>query len=159
PAGNEPGQRRNGADMGIMGIPGDESRECSGSMKNMVDSEKEFVTEGWVCSGDSGGGAFEQSSFEAGAPYVLGALSRGPQTDEECLAAIYTRTDAHAEMILAAGLKAAAEGGYEEPGWLKPASDDSTQAVGTVECDGEICTDVSATDPIEEPKTIKKTTT
>lgn len=156
PTANDSGQRRMRQDIGILCIPGDESRECSGSMKNMVDSEKEFVTEGWVCSGDSGGGAFEQSSYEAGAPYVLGALSRGPQTDEECLAAIYTRTDAHAEMIIAAGLKAAAEGGYAEPVWLKPASAEADPT--GVECDGDTCTDIAATEPTEEPKTITKTT-
>ena len=42
----------------------------------MADSDKEFVTEGWVCSGDSGGGAFDQHSFTAGTPFVLGALGR-----------------------------------------------------------------------------------
>lgn len=157
PTANDSGQRRKREDIEIMCIPGDDSRECSGSMASMVDSDKEFVTEGWVCSGDSGGGAFEQSSFAAGTPYVLGALSRGPQTDEECLAAIYTRTDAHAEMIIAAGVKAAAEGGYEEPGWVKPASADADPT--GVECEGDTCTDIAATEPTEEPKTIKKTTT
>jgi MYXO-CTERM domain-containing protein len=157
PTANDSGQRRMREDIGILCIPGDKSRECSGSMKNMVDSDKEFVTEGWVCSGDSGGGAFEQGSYDVGAPYVLGALSRGPQTDEECLAAIYTRTDAHAEMIIAAGVKAASEGGYDEPGWLKPASAEADPT--GVECDGETCTDIAATDPTDEPTTIKKTTT
>jgi secreted trypsin-like serine protease len=134
PTANDSGQRRKREDIGILCIPGDKSRECSGSMKNMVDSDKEFVTEGWVCSGDSGGGAFEQGSFDAGSPYVLGALSRGPQTDEECLAAIYTRTDAHADMIIAAGLKAAEQGGYDAPNWVKPASAEADPT--GVECDG-----------------------
>lgn len=156
PTANDSGQRRKREDIGILCIPGDTSRECSGSMKNMVDSDKEFVTEGWVCSGDSGGGAFEQSSFDAGTPYVLGALSRGPQTDEECLAAIYTRTDAHAEMIIAAGIKASSEGGYEQPGWVRPASAEADPT--GVECEGETCTDIAATEPTDEPKTITKTT-
>lgn len=157
PTANDSGQRRKREDIGILCIPGDKSRECSGSMKNMVDSDKEFVTEGWVCSGDSGGGAFEQSSFDNGNPFVLGALSRGPQTDEECLAAIYTRTDAHADMIIAAGLKAAEKGGYDPPAWVKPASADADPAVSG--CQGETCTDVAATEPGEAPATITKTTT
>jgi MYXO-CTERM domain-containing protein len=157
PTANDSGQRRKREDIGILCIPGDSSRECTGAMKNMVDSDKEFVTEGWVCSGDSGGGAFEQNSYEAGTPYVLGALSRGPQTEEECLAAIYTRTDAHAEMIIAAGVKAAEQGGYEQPGWLHPESVDADPT--GVECVGETCTDVAATEPVEgEQKTITKTT-
>jgi MYXO-CTERM domain-containing protein len=155
PTANDSGQRRKREDIGILCIPGDSSRECSGSMQNMVDSDKEFVTEGWVCSGDSGGGAFEQVSFDNGAPYVLGALSRGPQTDEECLAAIYTRTDAHAEMIIAAGLKAAEEGGYDAPTWVKPESAQTDPASG---CEGETCTDIAATEPTDEPKTVTKTT-
>src|SRR5690606_30458160 len=98
-----------------------ENLACDGRLGQLIDSDAEFVTEGWVCSGDSGGGAFDQRSFDDGAPYVLGALSRGPQTESRCLAAIYTRTDAHAEMIVGAGLKAAEEGGYDAPEWTKPA--------------------------------------
>lgn len=157
PTANDSGQRRKREDIGILCIPGDSTRECSGSMRNMVDSDKEFVTEGWVCSGDSGGGAFEQTSFDNGTPYVLGALSRGPQTDEECLAAIYTRTDAHAEMIISAGIKAAQEGGYDEPTWVKPASVEADPAA--TECADDTCTDVAATEPAEAPKTTKTTTT
>ena len=156
PTANDSGQRRVREDIGILCIPGDSSRECKGSMKNMVDSDKEFVTEGWVCSGDSGGGAFEQTSYDQGAPYGLGALSRGPQTYEECLAAIYTRTDAHAEMIIAAGLKAAEQGGYDAPNWVKPASAETDPAAAG--CEGETCTDIAATEPTEEPKTVTKTT-
>jgi len=156
PTANDSGQRRKREDINILCIPGDSSRECTGGMKNMVDSDKEFVTEGWVCSGDSGSGAFEQNSFEAGHPYVLGALSRGPQTDEECLAAIYTRTDAHADMIVNAGVKAANEGGYDAPEWTKPASADATAKPG---CEGDTCTDTSATEPAgDEPQTTTKTT-
>ena len=60
-------------------------------------------------------GAFDQTTFEAGEPYVLGTLSRGPQTEDQCLAAIYTRTDAHSDMIIAAGKST-----QSEPVPLKP---------------------------------------
>jgi MYXO-CTERM domain-containing protein len=159
PTADDSGQRRKREDIEILCIPGDKQLECDGRLASYVDSDKEFVTEGWVCSGDSGGGAFDQFGFDKGTPYVLGALSRGPQTDEQCLAAIYTRTDAHAEMIIAAGVKAASQGGYEEPGWLSPesATVDPDDGLG-VTCEGDICTDTSATDPAEGT-TITRTTT
>ncbi|HVJ94909.1 MAG TPA: trypsin-like serine protease [Labilithrix sp.] len=159
PSARDSGIRRIREEIDIVCVPGDEMYDCKrGMYASMVDSDKEFVTEGYVCSGDSGGGAFEQRSFKAGAPYVLGALSRGPQTESKCLAAIYSRTDAHAEMIIAAGKKAAAEGGYTEPQWLSPPSvePEAEPETGTV-CEGEICTSTDATEP--GPVVIRKTTT
>ncbi len=158
PSANDSGQRRKREDIEIVCIPGDKAKEC-GQYASYVDSDKEFVTEGWVCSGDSGSGAFEQSSFDEGKAYVLGTLSRGPQTASECLAAIYTRTDAHAEMIVAAGVKAASQGGYEEPEWVKPASTEPAPTPGTTTCEGETCTDVSETAPAEDAPAVTKTTT
>lgn len=158
PSANDSGQRRKREDIEILCIPGDTTKECSGKYASYVDSDKEFVTEGWVCSGDSGSGAFEQSSFDKGEAYVLGTLSRGPQTESECLAAIYTRTDAHAEMIIAAGVKAASEGGYEEPSWVKPASAEPAPTPG-VTCEGDTCTDVSETAPATDAPVVTKTTT
>jgi uncharacterized protein (TIGR03382 family) len=151
PSANDSGMRRLREKIDILCIPGDAENDCKGQLSGFADSEKEFVTAGWVCSGDSGGGAFEQESFSAGAPFVLGALSRGPQTDDRCLAAIYTRTDAHTEMIVNAGVKAAEAGGYEAPAWTRPL------ATGDVPCEGETCTDTSATEPA--PKTTKTVTT
>src|SRR5690606_31228471 len=98
-------------------------------------------------------------SFEAGSPYVLGALSRGPQTETTCLAAVYTRTDAHAPMIVAAGLEAAERGGYAAPEWTHPVDLDANDALVLAdECDGEddTCTGSSATEP---SRRIVRTTT
>lgn len=152
PSANDSGTRRLREQIDILCVPGDPTNDCKGQLSGFADSEKEFVTAGWVCSGDSGGGAFEQASFTAGAPYVLGALSRGPQTDDRCLAAIYTRTDAHADMIIAAGKKAAASGGYEEPAWTHPLA-----ATGDAPCEGDVCTDTDGTEP--GAKVMKTTTT
>ena len=158
PNANDSGIRRIRQDIDIICVPGDDTYDCKGAYARMLDSDKEFITEGYVCSGDSGGGAFDQATFEQGAPYVLGALSRGPQTADRCLAAIYSRTDMHAEMIIAAGKKAALEGAYEEPAWLspevEPASDEPE--LGTV-CEGETCTATDATEPA--PGTVVKRTT
>src|SRR5690606_19989829 len=120
PNAKDSGTRRIRQDIDIVCVPGDESYTCDKRYAEVLDSEREVVTAGYVCSGDSGGGAFDQVSFERGQPYVLGALSRGPQTEDRCLAAIYSRTDAHAEMIIDAALQAAEAGGYDPPGWVSP---------------------------------------
>lgn len=153
PSANDSGLRRIREQIEILCVPGDPENDCKGQLSALADSDKEFVTAGWVCSGDSGGGAFEQESFTAGTPYVLGALSRGPQTDDRCLAAIYTRTDAHAAMIIAAGKKAAQAGGYEEPAWTQPLAQDP----GDVACEGDTCTETDATEPAS--KVVRTTTT
>src|SRR5690606_29720568 len=87
PNASDSGVRRIRQKIDIVCVPGDESYDCKSGYGRMLDSDKEFITEGYVCSGDSGGGAFDQASFESGAPYVLGTLSRGPQSDDRCLAA------------------------------------------------------------------------
>jgi MYXO-CTERM domain-containing protein len=157
PNASDSGVRRIRQKIAIKCVPGDDTYDCKGGYESMLDSDKEFITEGYVCSGDSGGGAFEQDSFEQGAPYVLGALSRGPQTEVQCLAAIYSRTDAHAEMIIAAGKKAAKAGGYADPAWLSaPVPEAPEGELGTT-CEGELCTSVDATEPA--PATTTTTTT
>jgi MYXO-CTERM domain-containing protein len=157
PSANDSGQRRIREDIEILCVPGDETRECSGSIGYLAD-EAEFVTEGFVCSGDSGGGAFEQLSFDAGTPYVLGTLSRGPQTANRCLEAIYSRTDAHKEMIVAAGLEAATQGGYDAPAWTQPLAVDPVADPEGTPCEGETCTDTDATETAP-PTTVTRTTT
>lgn len=162
PNASDSGERRIRQSIAIVCVPGDKDTDCeSGPYASMVDSDKEFITEGYVCSGDSGGGAFDQSSFDKGTPYVLGALSRGPQTETKCLAAIYSRTDAHAAMILEAGEQAAEEGGYTRPQWLNPAEPEAPAGdpSGSVPCEGETCQSTDATEPAPETVTIKKTTT
>lgn len=161
PTAKDSGTRRVREEIDIVCVPGDKSYPCKGAYASMLDSDREFITEGYVCSGDSGGGAFDQASFTKGTPYVLGALSRGPQTESKCLAAIYSRTDAHAEMIIAAGEKAAAAGGYAKPAWLSPPVEETPaeETAPSVECQGEICTATDATEPPPPITTIKRTTT
>lgn len=154
PTAEDSGTRRIHEGIGIECVPDDKSYSCKGLYRS--DSDREFITEGYVCSGDSGGGAFEQESFSNGKPYVLGALSRGPQTDERCLAAIYSRTDAHADLIIEVGKKAAESGGYEEPAWLSPQSEPAVE--GSEDCDGETCTDSDATEPTGEGEGSASTT-
>ena len=143
PSATDSGTRRIRENIPLICVPGSEDLDCTGEKAKLSDDPAEFVTEGYVCSGDSGSGAFDQASFEQGRPYVLGALSRGPQTAERCLAAVYSRTDAHAPLIIASAIKAAAQGGYATPSWavMSQAAGDDTA------CDGETCTVVDATDP------------
>jgi hypothetical protein len=146
PSATDSGQRRIRTNISITCVPGDAHyASCMEKAGVEVDAKAEFVTEGWVCSGDSGSGAFEQRSFDRGAPLVLGTLSRGPQTKDTCLAAVYTRTDAHADLIRDAGRKAAEKGGYAAPEWAT--SQPSADPTGTVCNDDGTCTDTSATDP------------
>jgi hypothetical protein len=157
PSNSDSGQRRIRENIAVTCVPGDKRYACDDAITIDIDDKAEFVTEGWVCSGDSGSGAFEQKSYSLGESIVLGTLSRGPQTADKCLAAIYTRTDAHAKMIIDAGLKAAEKGGYEAPAWVVPQTDPSAIGAGP-DCEGETCTDVSETSP-ESTKPVTTTTT
>ena len=118
PSAKDSGTRRLREGIAIVCVPGDTSYDC---VKNgygaLMDSDREFITAGYVCSGDSGGGAFDQATFTRGTPYVVGVLSRGPQTDAQCLAAIYSRTDSHSDLILDVARKAAVLGTYAAPAW------------------------------------------
>ena len=120
PSVEDSGQRRVRENIPVLCIPGSSSIDCTGDLGRYTNDAGEFVTQGFVCSGDSGSGAFDQRTFTRGQPYVLGALSRGPQTADKCLAAIYSRTDVHAQLIVQAGMKAAAQGAYEPPSWTVP---------------------------------------
>ncbi len=120
PSVEDSGQRRVRENIPVLCIPGSSSIDCTGDLGKYTNDPGEFVTQGYVCSGDSGSGAFDQRTFTRGQPYVLGALSRGPQTADKCLAAIYSRTDVHAQLIIQAGMKAATHGNYEPPTWTVP---------------------------------------
>jgi MYXO-CTERM domain-containing protein len=120
PSVEDSGQRRLRENIPVLCIPGSASKDCTGDLGKYTSDPAEFVTQGYVCSGDSGSGAFDQKTFTRGQPYVLGALSRGPQTQDKCLAAIYSRTDMHAQLIVDAAMKAAAQGKYDPPTWTIP---------------------------------------
>jgi Trypsin len=158
PSNSDSGQRRIRENIAVTCVPGDKRYACDDAITIDIDDKAEFVTEGWVCSGDSGSGAFEQKSYTTGETIVLGTLSRGPQSADKCLAAIYTRTDAHAKMIIDAGLKAAEQGAYEAPAWVVPQTDPSAIGQGA-DCEGETCTDVSETEPASAKPAVTTTTT
>ncbi len=151
PSAEDSGQRRIRQNIPLLCIPGSRDMDCKGEMAKYSNDPAEFVTEGFVCSGDSGSGAFDQNSFDTASPYVLGALSRGPQTKDKCLAAIYSRTDMHSQLIIGAADKAATQGGYAPLAWATPlvAAPGSTDPTTGELCDTATCTDVSETSPAE----------
>ncbi len=149
PSAEDSGQRRIHENIPLLCIPGSRSMDCTGANAKYSNDPSEFVTGGYVCSGDSGSGAFDQGSFDSASPYVMGALSRGPQTKDQCLAAIYSRTDMHAQLIISAADKAATQGNYAPLAWAAPmvAAPGSTDPTTGEPCDTAICTDVSENDP------------
>lgn len=120
PDAKDAGQRRLRTDVPIVCIPGDAKRGCS-----LYDSDREFSTEGSVCFGDSGSGAYEQASVDRGDPIVLGVLSRGAAIGKTCGDALYTRTDRYARLIVETAVLAAKRGGYAAPAWAGSASGDA----------------------------------
>jgi hypothetical protein len=96
----------------------------------------DMVIKEGVCSGDSGSSLYEQASFDKwkagqGTPLTMGILSRGGQEGATCVNAVYTRTDAHKDMIIAAAKEAATAGGYPPPAWVNPPGGGTDAGTGT----------------------------
>lgn len=157
PSATDSGQRRIRENIPVVCVPGSRSMDCTGDNARFSDDPAEFVTAGYVCSGDSGSGAFDQRSFDNGTPYVLGALSRGPQTKDRCLAAIYSRTDAHAKLIIDAAVKASVAGGYTAPSWTFTQPGAAAPQDDAPPCDSDTCTVTDATHPASA-QTVKSAT-
>jgi len=160
PSASDSGQRRVRQNIPLLCIPGSKIRDCTGDLAKFSDDPAEFVTGGYVCSGDSGSGAFDQESFGKGTPFVLGALSRGPDSKDKCLAGIYSRTDAHAALIVEAAKKAATYGQYDPPAWTMPVApevinDPSAEAT----CADVKCTSNGVAESTRAPSTSKTTIT
>lgn len=118
---SDAGERRIKEDIPISCVPGG-AKDCDGKNgRKPGDSAREFRTTGGVCQGDSGSGAFEQSTLDENNPKVLGILSRVTNRGSACTDGVYTRTDMYATLILAAGIKAAQVGKYPTPAWAKDA--------------------------------------
>jgi MYXO-CTERM domain-containing protein len=83
--------------------------------------------------------------------------------DTQCLAAIYSRTDAHKDLIINAAKKAAELGTYDSADWVKGVTPAAVPAGNAANgCEGDTC---SSTDPTEPSgaapaeTTVTKTTT
>jgi hypothetical protein len=113
---DDSGLRRIKQRIPIECIPGDAQLDCA-AQGLPSDSDREFITQGGVCQGDSGSSAYDQSAFDKGAPVAIGVASRVYHTQTECSLATYTRTDKFAQLIIDAARAAAQQGGYPLPTW------------------------------------------
>lgn len=114
PAATDDGVRRARANVPLVCVPGAPSLTCDPRDHDMTSAE--IAAGAGLCAGDSGSGAYVPESLEAGA-VVLGVLSRAGEQGSRCTDAIYTRTDAFADLIRGAAQTAAAAGGYPVPAW------------------------------------------
>ncbi|HRG95976.1 MAG TPA: trypsin-like serine protease, partial [Polyangiaceae bacterium] len=105
PRKNDDGTRRLREDVPIQCTPGDPTKSCRLSDFDITDAE--FVAGDGLCSGDSGGSAFDQESFTRGRPVTFGVLSRAGETGLKCVDAVFTRTDAFSDLLVGAAKEAA----------------------------------------------------
>lgn len=155
PTRDDAGRRRMRKSVSVQCIPGDPQIDCQ---PDEMESPREFITQGWVCEGDSGGGAYDEPSFDQGTPYVMGVLSRAFDEQNRCADATYTRTDAFTQLIVDAAKKAADEGGYAYPAWtgLEPAPTDDA---GAADAAAGTTPDPQGAAPAQPTTTTQTTTT
>jgi hypothetical protein len=120
-AGMSAGVRRIKEDINLYCISNDATFvDCLADPANaQYISANEFEAGDGACEGDSGSGAFEQRSFNAGRWVAFGVLSRGsidPDADT-CTTPIYTRFDMWSSLLIDAAQQAASLGGYGLPLW------------------------------------------
>jgi MYXO-CTERM domain-containing protein len=113
------GTRRIDQNVNLTCIPGDPVVDC-GSLTGTNLDVKEWAGGNGVCPGDSGGGAYEQQSFDRGTPIVMGIAVRAGVQNGNCVGSAYTRTDAWSALIIQAAKTAAQLGGYTAPAWTNP---------------------------------------
>lgn len=111
------GVRRIRQSIAISCMPEDPALQCPGQYGTTF-VDKEFLSTGGGCGGDSGSGAFEQVALNAGKGLVIGVLARG-DTAGGCAPNAYTRLDRWAPFMAAAGKLAAQMGGYDPPKWTQ----------------------------------------
>jgi len=123
---NDAGTRRIRQNITIQCIPGDPLLDCPDA--GGIFTSNEFLTGDGTCSGDSGSSAFDQDSFNKGAPISMGVLSRGGQSGGTCVGGIYTRLDVWKDLIVQTVKQAATAGGYAVPSWTQPPPPKTTDA-------------------------------
>ncbi|MBX3221593.1 MAG: trypsin-like serine protease, partial [Labilithrix sp.] len=125
PGGSDQGSRRRLDGVPLVCVPNDGS-ECDPADHDMTATE--LAAGDGLCEGDSGSGAFLPATVASGAPEVIGVLSRASADRSRCVDAIYTRTDAFSELLVAGALEAAKLGGYTAPAWARAGGGDEEGA-------------------------------
>ena len=115
-----PGTRRIKQNIKVLCVPGDAQFPCDAVESG---SDYEIVAAPGACQGDSGGGLYDQATFEAKDPVVVATVSRGPVGAQNiCGPGVFVRVDHFKEFIIARAIEAAANGGYPTPTWAVVAS-------------------------------------
>ncbi len=162
------GTRRILGDIPVACVPNDakaflDCNKISGA--SSIIGQTELIGGDGTCQGDSGSSAFEQTEFTAGRRLSLGVLSRGSADGNNCVGAVYSRTDAWADLILQAATYAQQQGGYPKPAWLEnpdrgstPTPNPTPGTTATVdlggacaldaECKTGVCAALSTSDPL-----------
>jgi MYXO-CTERM domain-containing protein len=127
-AGATAGTRRIRENVAFECIPDDPAFvDCyADPAKKSAIAPDEFWSGDGVCEGDSGGGAFDQTQFDAGNWVAFGVAVRGGVSSDgtTCLGSIYTRFDAWPDLLVSAATEASQLGGYPLPSWVANAAAD-----------------------------------
>ncbi len=124
--GTTAGVRRIQENVPVHCIPNDKSfTDCFSDPSNAgVLTATEFIGgDGSTCEGDSGAGAFDQTSFDAGKWVSFGVLSRAVTSSDgtTCVGPVFERFDAWGTLLAATATRAAGIGGYPPPAWTTAA--------------------------------------
>jgi len=149
PGQSDDGKRRLRENVPLRCIPGDATLDCDPKKYDMTATE--VLAGDGLCTGDSGSSAFDQATF-ATKPVTFGVLSRAAETQVRCIDAIYTRTDAFSELVVAAAVEASAAGGYPVPDWAtaSPSADGGLAAGDAGAGDAAPASDAAAAGPRDE---------
>ena len=109
------GERRIKENLAVLCVPGDTQFPCNGVEQG---ADYEIVVAPGACQGDSGGGLYDQASFDAKDPVVVATVSRGPVDAQRiCGPGVFVRVDRFKDFIIATAITAAKDGGYPRPSW------------------------------------------
>jgi hypothetical protein len=109
--------------------------------------ESEFLGADGVCSGDSGGGAYEQMTYTAGSPKVVGVAARAGESNGLCVGGIYERVDHQRDFLISGATQAASLGGYAVPAWTLSAAPSDAGAPAVNRDAGATTSDAGTTLP------------
>ena len=68
----------------------------------MIDDKAEFIRRGFASAAVTAAAGVRSVELHVDQPPHPSGRSRGPMNDTQCLAAIYSRTDAHKDLIVSA---------------------------------------------------------
>ncbi|HSO39057.1 MAG TPA: trypsin-like serine protease [Labilithrix sp.] len=152
------GERRIKKNLAVLCVPGDKQYPCDGVEGG---ADYEIVVAPGACQGDSGGGLYDQTSFDAKDPVVVATVSRGPVDAQHiCGPGVFVRVDHFKEFIIAKAIEAATNGGYTKPSWaVVDATGDAGADAATKDASPEPASVEPPTPPTATPAAATTTTT